>query len=91
MAGESDSLSRYYMFLQAFSLGYFAIKFDLLMFSNISNIFDTISKFTVELKVYFLLFTKTTTKNGGQCKYAFFSHKNIILVGEFVENQFKIA
>ena len=49
MAGESDSLSRHYMVLQAFSLGYFAIKFDLLMFSNI---FDTISKFTVEFKVY---------------------------------------
>ena len=40
-------------------MGYFAI-FYLLMFSNISNIFDTISKFTVELKVYVLLFTKKT-------------------------------
>ena len=41
------------------SSGYFAIKFDLLMFSNT---FDTISTFTVELKVLFLLFIKTTTK-----------------------------
>ena len=51
MAGES----RHYMILKAFSLGYFAIKFDLLMFSNISNIFGTISKFTVKLKVYFFV------------------------------------
>ena len=39
-------------------MGYFVIKFDVLMFSNI---FDIISTFTVELKVYFLLFTRTTT------------------------------
>ena len=49
-------------FNKALSLRYFAIKFDLLMFSNISNIFDTISKFAAELKVYFLLLTKATTK-----------------------------
>ena len=48
------------------------MKFDLLMFPNISNIFDTFSKFTVELRVYFLLFTKTKQQNGGQCKYAIF-------------------
>ena len=39
------------MDLLAISLGYFTRKFDLLIFSNISNNIDTISKFTVELKV----------------------------------------
>ena len=41
------------MVLYAFSFRYFATKFDLLMFSNI---FDIVSTFTIELKVYFLLF-----------------------------------
>ena len=38
------------------------MKGDLLMFSNIPHIFETISTLTVELKVYFLLITKTTPK-----------------------------
>ena len=75
MAGESE---RHLMVLEAISLGYFTIKFDLLMFSNISNIFDTISKFTVELKVYFLLFSKTTTTKWPPVKTCNVSHKNII-------------
>ena len=47
------------MVLKAFSLRYFATKFDLLMFLNI---FDIISTFTVELKVYFLLFYQYNNK-----------------------------
>ena len=48
------------------------MKFDLLMFSNISNIFDTISKFTVELKVYFCCLLKQQQQNGRKCKHAMF-------------------
>ena len=47
------------------------MKFDLLMFSNISNIFDTISKFAVELSVFFIVYqnnnNKTATSVNMQC------------------------
>ena len=47
-----------------FSLRYFATKFDLLMFSII---FDIISTFTVELKVYFLLFYQYNNNKMAAC------------------------
>ena len=46
--------------VKVFSLRYFATKFNFLMFSNI---FYVISTFTVELKVYFLLFYQNTCVN----------------------------
>ena len=52
------------MVLKVFSLRYFATKFDLLMFSNI---FDIISTFTVELKVYFLLFYQYNNNKMATC------------------------
>ena len=59
------------MVLKAFSLRYFAIKFDLLMFSNI---FDIISTFTVELKVYFFVVLPVQQQqNGRLCKHEIFS------------------
>ena len=74
--------------------GNFAMKYDLLMFSNVPHTFDTISTFTVELKLYFCCFgfcclPKQQQQNGRQCKHLIFLIKNIILVGEFVENQFQ--
>ena len=75
--------------IHAISLGYFAMKFDLLMFSNI---FDTISKFTVELKVYFLLFNKQQQQNGRQCKHAIFliktSFKEVCCQCKFIQTVF---
>ena len=57
------------------------MKFHLLMFSNISNIVDTISKFTVELKVYFCCLPKQQQqRNGRQCKHAMFLIKTFKLV-----------
>ena len=63
-ARESDSLSHHYIVLYAFSLRYFATKFDLLMFSNI---FDIISTFTVELKCIFVVLTVQQQQNGRLC------------------------
>ena len=51
-------------FYKHFSLRYFATKFDLLMFSNI---FDIVSTFTVELKVYFLLFYQYNNNKMAAC------------------------
>ena len=53
------------------------MKFDLLMFSNISNIFDTISKFTSEVKVYFCCLPKQQQQNGHQCKHAIYLIKTL--------------
>ena len=51
------------------------MKFGLLMLSNISDIFATIPKRTVELKRVFLFCLpkqQQQQQNGGQCKYAIF-------------------
>ena len=61
------------MVLKAFSLGYFAIKFDLLLFLNISNIFDIISTFTVELKVYFCVYQNNNIKVAASLNMKYFS------------------
>ena len=70
---------------------YFAIKFDLFMFSNI---FDIISTFTVELKVFvvflLLLFYQYNTNKMAACVNMKYSPKTI-LNDDFVENQFQIA
>ena len=69
--GTGNSLSHHYMVLYAFSLRYFATKFDLLMFSNI---FDIISTFTVELKVYFFVVLPVQQQqNGRLCYHEIFS------------------
>ena len=55
-----------------------------------SNIFDIISTFTVELKVYFLLFYQYNNNKMAACvnmKYSPKTHLN----DDFVENQFQIA
>ena len=58
----------------------------MIKFSNISNILDTISKFTVELKVFFFY----QNNNNKMVASVDISHKNIILVGESVKNQLKL-
>ena len=55
-----------------------------------SNIFDIISTFTVELKVYFLLLCQYNNNKMAACvnmKYSPKTHFN----DDFVENQFQIA
>ena len=42
------------------------------MFSNVQHTFDTISTFTVELKVYFCCLPKIQQQNGRQCKHLAF-------------------
>ena len=76
-----------FCFFLHFLLGYFAIMFDLLMFSNISNNFDINLIYIAELKEYFLLFTKIK-QICNQCKLGIFLIKSIISVGEFMEKQF---
>ena len=55
-----------------------------------SNIFDNISTFTVELKLYFLLFYQNNNNKMAACVNMKYSYK-IILDGDFLENQFQIA
>ena len=63
------------------------MKFDFLMFKNISNILDTFSKFTVELKVYFCCLPKQQQQqNGRQCKNAMF----LIIISFKLVNLWKI-
>ena len=55
-----------------------------------SNIFDIVSTFTVELKVYFMLFYQYNNYKMVACvnmKYSPKTHLN----DDFVENQFQIA
>ena len=55
-----------------------------------SNIFDIISTFTVELKVYFLLFYQPNNNKMATCVYMNILLK-LILNDDFVENQFQIT
>ena len=55
-----------------------------------SNILDIISTFTVELKVYFLLFYQYNNNKMAACVNMKYSLK-LILNDDFVENQFQIA
>ena len=70
-------------------MGYFAIMFDLLMFSNISNNFDINLIYIAELKEYFLLFTKLK-QICNQCKRRIFLIKTSFQLENLWKSSFKL-